>query len=189
MLYHKHWFLKCQLKENQERLEEHSQAFQCSLCRESIHALPSLVCWPGEQTTLGVPQGNLLFYCWQSLRHLLQNPGKGEEMPSVKGNTCVVSAHRSDPDLLGRYFRSGSGTRFWGERDRRKGLSGTCKAFTQEHQGEVPPVTLTLPRGNEARNWHSCLVTTRGSARGQSQCTDDALLGKMDTGTSLRSSG
>ena len=44
--------------------------------------------------------------------YLLQNSGKGEKIPSIKGNTCVVSAHRSDPNLLGRFFRSGSGTRF-----------------------------------------------------------------------------
>lgn len=44
--------------------------------------------------------------------YLLQNSGKGERIPSIKGNTFVVSGHCGDPNLLGRYFRSGSGTWF-----------------------------------------------------------------------------
>ena len=111
--YHKHWLLKCQLKkESHESLRNIPGLFNAASVERASRYLPSLSDQL-EQTVMGrTPQQSPFLLLAEPQTYLLQSSGKGQRIPSIKGNTSVVSGHCSDPNLLGRYFRSGSGTGF-----------------------------------------------------------------------------
>lgn len=127
--------------------KEHSQAFQCSLCREGIHVstLPCLLTrW--SRPWRGVPHGNLpLFTAGRASDISYRTQGRVRKFPVSRATlvwsqpTAVIPIFWAG--ILGVGLGLGSE-----ERDRRKGLSGACKAFYTGAPGERSRLWLwTLP--------------------------------------------